>query len=212
MYTKYEREGRHSFREKNPTIDAVQVMTVHKAKGLEFHSVFLPELMKREFPVSARGGKKYWHWHVLGGPFAQNKSKYESDLEDERKLFYVAVTRAKQNLYMSYELSSQSLSHFVIEAADSDHLKIDKADISSALSQLEKGTSSKEGRKINSEREDEQRQQQEYWENVRYARQQLYDYYGTATRCCRGAYGDLERIKKMSPDEILSEARHNRLI
>lgn len=65
---------------------------------------------------------------------------------------------------------------------------------------------------MHAEREDEQYRQQEYWENVRYARQQLYDYYGTATRCCRGAYGDLERIKKMSPDEILSEAKRNRLI
>lgn len=200
----------HSFREKDTNTDAVQLLTVHKAKGLEFHTVFLPELMKREFPASNSGGKKYWH--VLGGSFAQNKVKYESDLEDERKLFYVAITRAKQNLYMSYELSSQPLSRFVIEAADSDRLKIDKADLRSALRQHEKGTPLKEGERMNAEREDEQYQQQEYRENVRYARQQLYDYYGTATRCCRGAYGDLERIKKMSPDEILSEARRNRLI
>ena len=57
-------------------------MTVHKAKGLEFNTVFLPELIKREFPVFNIGGKKYWH--ILGGCFEENKDKYQSDVEDER--------------------------------------------------------------------------------------------------------------------------------
>lgn len=116
----------HNFKPKDPDADAVQVMTVHKAKGLEFHTVFLPELMKHEFPASNIGGKKYYH--VLGGVFEENKVKYQSDLEDERKLFYVALTRAKQNLYMSYEqlpTESISCSCFVEEAAVSHHLKID---------------------------------------------------------------------------------------
>ena len=50
--------------------------------------------MEREFPVGNMGGKKYWQ--VLGGVFEENKDKYRSDFEDERKLFYVAVTRAKK--------------------------------------------------------------------------------------------------------------------
>ena len=83
-----------SFQEKSPDNDAVQIMTVHKAKGLEFHTVFLPELTKNEFPARTLGGKQYYH--VLGGTFAENKDKYQSTLDDERKLFYVAVTRAKQ--------------------------------------------------------------------------------------------------------------------
>ena len=61
-----------------------------------FHTVFLPELTKNEFPARTLGGKQYYH--VLGGTFAENKDKYQSTLDDERKLFYVAVTRAKQNL------------------------------------------------------------------------------------------------------------------
>lgn len=113
----------HSFQPKDPDIDAVQIMTVHKSKGLEFHTVFLPELTMKEFPISNIGGKKYYH--VLGGVFEENKDKYQSDLEDERKLFYVAVTRAKQNLYMTYELSSQPVSCFVKEAAASSYLKLD---------------------------------------------------------------------------------------
>ncbi len=207
----------HSFREQDTNTDAVQVLTVHKAKGLEFHSVFLPELMKREFPISARGGKKYWH--VLGGSFEQNKAKYESDLEDERKLFYVAVTRAKQNLYMSYELSMQPISCFVVESADSKWLKIDRNDLDYEPKAIAGGTlpakafsGSKNASEAQAEWEEERRQRQAYLDDVRYARRQLYDYYGTATRFCHGAYGDLDRIKSMSPDEILSEARRNRLI
>lgn len=117
----------HSFKPKDPNADAVQIMTVHKSKGLEFHSVFLPELTKREFPVSNMGGKQYWH--VLGGVFEENKDKYKSDLEDERKLFYVAVTRAKQNLYMTYELSTQPISCFVKESASSHYLKMNQKDL-----------------------------------------------------------------------------------
>lgn len=117
----------HSFTPKDPDADAVQIMTVHKAKGLEFHTVFLPELMYREFPVSNMGGKQYWS--ILGGEFEENKGKYRGNLEDERKLFYVAVTRAKQNLYMTYELSAQPVSCFVKEAASSNCLKIDRNDL-----------------------------------------------------------------------------------
>ena len=117
----------HSFKPKDPHADAVQIMTVHKSKGLEFNTVFLPELTEREFPVPNMGGKKYYH--VLGGVFKENKDKYQSDLEDERKLFYVAVTRAKQNLYMTYDLSVQPVSCFVGESAVSHHLKIDRSDL-----------------------------------------------------------------------------------
>ena len=116
-----------SFQEKAPDNDAVQIMTVHKAKGLEFHTVFLPELTKNEFPARTLGGKQYYH--VLGGTFAENKDKYQSTLDDERKLFYVAVTRAKQNLYMSYASATQPVSCFVQEAAQSPYLQINDRDL-----------------------------------------------------------------------------------
>ena len=206
-----------SFREKSPDENAVQLMTVHKSKGLEFHTVFLPQLNKREFPVSNMGGKKYYH--VLGGTFAENKAKYEADIEDERKLFYVAVTRAKQNLFLSYTLENQPVSTFVKESAASRYLAINREDLNycpkADISDDPAGYSNAYARKSyesHPEREEERRQKQEYWAAVKYARSQLYDYYGTACHFCPAAHGDLMRIKSMRPDESLREASENRLI
>lgn len=117
----------HNFKAKDPSEDAVQIMTVHKSKGLEFSAVFLPNLMRGEFPASNQGGKKYWH--VLGDSFKRNALKYATDIESERKLFYVAVTRAKQNLFLHYDLSMKTLSPFVMEAAASSHIAINRDDL-----------------------------------------------------------------------------------
>ncbi len=207
----------------NTEDDAVQLMTVHKSKGLEFDTVFLPELMNREFPVSNMGGKKYWS--VLGGTFKDNKDKYESDMEDERKLFYVAITRAKRNLYLSYDLSTQPISAFVKESAGSNYLIINRDDLTYnpkpkpekplKTNFYEKNEKSKNHEEIEEKRahwEEERQQKQEYWERVRYARRQLYDYYGTASHFFPGARGDLAKISSMTPDEILEDASSHGLI
>ena len=208
----------HSFKPKDPNEDAVQLMTVHKAKGLEFHSVFLPELTKREFPVSNMGGKQYWH--VLGGAFEENKGKYRGGLEDERKLFYVAVTRAKRNLYLSYELSSQPVSMFVTESASSTFLTINredlrfnpKADDSDFAPIRSSSYASSEEKEEKVDWEEERRQRQEYWATVKYAKSQLYDYYGTGAHFCPAMYSMLGEIKRWSPEQILEEASRNGLI
>ena len=66
--------------------DALQLMTVHAAKGLEFHSVFISGLEEGLFPhensLSAADGK-----------------------EEERRLMYVALTRARRRLYLSFAQS-----------------------------------------------------------------------------------------------------------
>ncbi len=63
--------------------DALQLMTVHAAKGLEFHAVF----------VSG----------VEEGLFPHENSVSEADgIEEERRLMYVAITRARQRLYLSH--------------------------------------------------------------------------------------------------------------
>lgn len=53
---------------------------------------------------------------------------------------------------------------------------------------------------------------QEYRDLVTYARNRLLDYYGTAGNFFPAAYGELIRVKNMSPDEILYEASKNGLI
>ena len=68
------------------TDNAVTLMTLHAAKGLEFETVFLAGLEEGIFP----------HSRSLG-----DYSKPQ-DLEEERRLMYVGVTRAKQKLYLTY--------------------------------------------------------------------------------------------------------------
>ena len=66
--------------------DAVQMMTVHAAKGLEFNVVFITGLEEGLFP----------HENSMLDP---------GGLEEERRLMYVAITRARQRLYMSFAQS-----------------------------------------------------------------------------------------------------------
>jgi DNA helicase-2/ATP-dependent DNA helicase PcrA len=63
--------------------DGVNLLTVHASKGLEFTEVYITDLMDGRFPNTKLIGK--------GG-----------SLDEERRLFYVAVTRAKERLYLSY--------------------------------------------------------------------------------------------------------------
>lgn len=61
---------------------AITLMTVHGSKGLEFPVVFVVGLEENLFPVGGREG-------------------FEADIEEERRLFYVAITRAEERLYFS---------------------------------------------------------------------------------------------------------------
>ena len=71
--------------EKNEDRDKVTLMTVHSAKGLEFKNVFVVGLEENLFPSSQSGERNT--------PEA---------LEEERRLFYVALTRAKENAWFSF--------------------------------------------------------------------------------------------------------------
>jgi len=63
--------------------DAMQLMTVHSAKGLEFNAVFITGLEEGLFPH-------------------ENSTKEDGGVEEERRLMYVAITRARKRLYMSF--------------------------------------------------------------------------------------------------------------
>lgn len=198
----------HNFRTNEEGTDAVQVMTVHKSKGLEFHTVFLPELEEGVFPASNIGGRRYWH--VLGGIFEANKDKYASDIEDERKLFYVALTRARQNLFLYYELSKRDLSRFVREAAKSDCLDIEQSDLEY---EVPKGSGSVSGYSLKYQSEshrinnDEYQQQKLYRKQMKMIRHEVLDYYGSAIHFFPAARGDYERAKSLDDEGLLAEAR-----
>ena len=66
--------------------DAIQLMTVHSSKGLEFHSVFLSGLEEGLFPHD-------------------NSRNEAGGLDEERRLMYVALTRAQRRMYLSFTQS-----------------------------------------------------------------------------------------------------------
>ncbi|WP_395627526.1 ATP-dependent helicase [Daejeonella sp.] len=72
--------------DKNPDADTVSLMTIHSAKGLEFDNVFVVGLEENLFP-------------------SQMSLSSRTDLEEERRLFYVAITRAGKKLNLSYATS-----------------------------------------------------------------------------------------------------------
>lgn len=113
-----------SLDEKKP---AVRLMTVHASKGLEFDVVFVVGLEEGLFPHTTHDDSK-------------------RDLEEERRLFYVAITRAKKKLYLTHALMRRvfgttdirAISSFVDEI-DKKHIEYKAEDISTGDLQRKKG-------------------------------------------------------------------------
>jgi len=80
--------------------DAVRIMTVHQAKGMQWPAVFIPALVRNRFPCRKPGGRNVWHLLPKAGVVGQ--ARYEGSVEDERRLFYVAMTRAQKLLHMTW--------------------------------------------------------------------------------------------------------------
>ena len=79
--------------------DAVQVMTVHQAKGREWPVVFMPALLKNRFPATIRANDV---WQLIPRKAIKNAERYDGSDVDERRLFYVAMTRSKKFLHMTW--------------------------------------------------------------------------------------------------------------
>ena len=71
-----------SDRSADPDADALRLTTVHQAKGLEYEVVFVIGLAEGLFPL--------------------RRAIESGDVEEERRLFYVGVTRARDELYLCY--------------------------------------------------------------------------------------------------------------
>ena len=69
-------------KKKDTAREGVQILTLHGAKGLEFDTVFLPQLLEGQLPYK--------------------KAVLDADIEEERRLFYVGMTRAKEQLVISH--------------------------------------------------------------------------------------------------------------
>ena len=80
--------------------DAVKIMTVHQAKGMQWPVVFLPALLRNRFPARRFGGRNVWHLIPRGG--VQRQPRFEGTKEDERRLFYVAMTRSQKFLHLTW--------------------------------------------------------------------------------------------------------------
>lgn len=87
--------------DRDDSIDSVRLMTVHTAKGMEFDTVFVAGLSENAFPT--------------------RRSTGPDDIEEERRLAYVAVTRARRHLYLSdsegyaHDKSARQPSRFIYE-------------------------------------------------------------------------------------------------
>lgn len=98
--------------------NAVKLMTVHASKGLEFDYVFISGLEEDLFP------------HARMGEGRNGKQATQSEMEEERRLFYVAITRARKKVFLSYAqirtiFGAQKIntpSHFISDIGD-EHIE-----------------------------------------------------------------------------------------
>lgn len=81
-------------------LDAVDILTVHQSKGLEWPVVFLPSLVEGRFPSRFAGRPQ--DWLIDDSVFTPAmRQRYEGGDAEERRLFYVALTRGRDMVYLS---------------------------------------------------------------------------------------------------------------
>ena len=116
-----------------PTLDGVTLASLHAAKGLEWDAVFLVGLTDGSLPIQ----------HALN-KFDRSPAQGAEAIEEERRLFYVGITRAREHLELSWSLSrteggrrSRRRTRFL------DELDIDVSDYSAEAQRSSRSSSSR---------------------------------------------------------------------
>ena len=109
--------------------DMIKVMTIHGAKGLEFKYVFLANMVDKRFPSIERRDPI----ELPDALIKDIKPKGDVHLQEERRICYVAMTRAKKGLYFTSAedyggMRKKKLSRFMLELGFLDELKISETE------------------------------------------------------------------------------------
>jgi len=141
-YLEYFEQAGGSINLEQESGDAVQLMTVHAAKGLEFDNVYVLRLVQGGFPVGDRP-------HVLEFPTELMREELPTGsfhIQEERRLFYVAITRARHRLTLSTVENKRSkpsvflddiLMDAQIKRRDVEQLAPTPADAGAALKEMD---------------------------------------------------------------------------
>ncbi|OQA53213.1 MAG: ATP-dependent DNA helicase PcrA [candidate division WS2 bacterium ADurb.Bin280] len=116
----------------DPDIDAVSLMSVHASKGLEWPVVFVVNMVSDRFPSRDRKEKIPIPDEII----RERLPSGDFHIQEERRLFYVAMTRAKDRLYFSSAQDyggkrAKKISPFVLEALDNPNIDNQKYKLTS---------------------------------------------------------------------------------
>ncbi|MCL5008739.1 MAG: ATP-dependent helicase [Patescibacteria group bacterium] len=108
--------------------ESVKVLTIHAAKGLEFETVFLINLVDQRFPTREKGDPI----EIPGALVKDILPEGEFHLQEERRLFYVGLTRAKTELFLTWAKDyggqrAKKPSQFLVETGLVPSEKVSKA-------------------------------------------------------------------------------------
>jgi DNA helicase II / ATP-dependent DNA helicase PcrA len=121
-------------------VDAVNILTVHSSKGLEFPVVFVVNLVTQRFPTRGRREQIPVPQDLIKEVLPEG----DANLEEERRLFYVAMTRAKDYLYLTAAnyygegKRERKISPFVIEVFGQEEIEkqLSKRKLETSVQQL----------------------------------------------------------------------------
>lgn len=123
----------------NNVQDAVQILSIHASKGLQFPIVFVPSLVKQRFPST----NKKDPIEIPDDLVIEDIPEGNVHIREERRLFYVACTRAKEKLLLTYSQLYQGPkkwkpSPFIEETMQCDSSVFTEHEVSVKTNQLEK--------------------------------------------------------------------------